>query len=339
MKEIIIHIGSGKTGSSSIQRALFKSLRKNEDQSITYPLILERKSTQIFCFGFSDFDNVPSKMRKQVNNDQKSFKKFQQSIRDEFKAKTKDAETVLVSSEYFFRSTEVEISRLKTFLKSLGFTSFKIILYVRDPRDFYISLVQQSLKKGSKFKLPEDFWYDFKRVIEQWDKAFGHIVVRKFSRDSLVDGDVVADFNHVLDSFGKPVNAKAIKVNESVSAEISQAMQDVFSKVPDSKLSVQQRQSVRKCINTFIKEHVGVGSKSVLKEEYKHIIGNRFKNDILWLDNYYNLKFDMEDNCSVASVSPTNFRDLVTTFDEKLYRPLKDSLEHRVLSTIGKVSF
>lgn len=83
MKKIILHVGSGKTGSSSVQRALYES-RENNSAIFTYPSLLKSVSSQIFRFAFCPSSNTPSNIRGKYFNKHEAYTEYQESIKDSF---------------------------------------------------------------------------------------------------------------------------------------------------------------------------------------------------------------------------------------------------------------
>ena len=99
MKKIILHIGSGKTGSSSIQQALYECRKENE-AIFKYPKLLNFKGSQIFRFAFCPSSNTPSNIKGKYNNQPEAYAEYQESIKKSFISEVKNEEVVVVSSEF-----------------------------------------------------------------------------------------------------------------------------------------------------------------------------------------------------------------------------------------------
>ena len=111
MRKIILHVGSGKTGSTSIQRALYDCRHKNE-AAFSFPLLLEWKNNQVFRFAFCDFTDTPSNIRNKYKDKPQEYKEFQNAIKDAFVKETIDKQLVVVSSEFLFLSSKKEVMKI-----------------------------------------------------------------------------------------------------------------------------------------------------------------------------------------------------------------------------------
>lgn len=184
-RSIVIHIGSGKTGSTSIQKNLYHN-KSNNDQKIFYPTLLEHKTNQIFRFAFCESNKTPSNIRKKYNKKPQEYKKFQCKIIADFLSKTKGYQHVVLSSEFLFLSTDDEIQVIKAFLEEAGFTKLYIVCYVRNPADYYLSVAQQAMKSKSKIPTPSNFGYEISKTLKRWASIDPtRLIVKEFDRKLL----------------------------------------------------------------------------------------------------------------------------------------------------------
>lgn len=225
-RKAIIHIGSGKTGSTSIQASLSKI---ENSKSLYFPKILSYENNQVFRFAFCQLEKTPRNIRLKYENNAQGFAQFQKAIKESFsKACEEIKNDVIISSEFLFLSGRSEVSSIKQFLESLGFNEFHIIAYVRSPDSYYLSVAQQALKTGPQLPQPLNFDYAIKNSLETWltfqPASFN---VREFDRPKLVEGNVVKDFEYLLNGIGiscKLPNAE--NQNQTMSAEATQIIQD-----------------------------------------------------------------------------------------------------------------
>lgn len=129
-------------------------------------------------------------------------------------------------SYYFDPSVAGE---LRDDLESLGFRKFHVVLYVRDPADFYLSRTQQLLK-GSFYPTPVvadpmSYTYGFRRMAETWEQVFpGSVIVRRFPSGQ---GDVIEDFSGLLLKELQITLPRAeVRLNTTVSAEAMVLLQE-----------------------------------------------------------------------------------------------------------------
>ncbi|NKF49423.1 hypothetical protein G3R49_02355 [Shewanella sp. WXL01] len=185
MQKLYLHIGTGKTGSTSIQRTLSK-VRGD------------------FYF-FSDSEN--------------GAKIFDNP--DEFKARLeagREYKKIIYSSEWSYLA---DAAAVKALHESIS-TDFdvEVIIYFRRQDEFEVSRYQQVAKHGDglsrggqgaipTFSAVELNYFD---IAEKWGQFF-NVTVRIFQRSKLVDGDVVLDFASLVGVNVAP--SEVIRANES----------------------------------------------------------------------------------------------------------------------------
>jgi len=222
-RKAIVHIGSHKTGSTSIQKALTANLT-----------ILKEKGYD--CF-FKNQDGTPHI----IGNINPWFTAFPDSIEQGFVLNDKDrlaremsrlSGNTIISSESF--SWIFEKEELQAFRRELSryFDEIKIIVYIRRQDAQIISHHQQGSKDmhlpGNDFygnepaAIPSPqahyrLYLDYDRKISLWADVFGtdNINVRVFDKKSLYKGDAVHDFFHLLGIEG----IEAVKENVSFGFE------------------------------------------------------------------------------------------------------------------------
>ena len=209
---ILLHIGRAKTGTTSIQRTLRENPKVLEASGIYYPSWkgLPIHSTLRQPFRSRSIQNQP----KEVDDARKHWDRIAKQV-----AKRKP-ELLVISHEHFMgidRHSEFRdhIDRL------FPGATVRTLCYLRDPVSGYRSFAQQSFKTRGRCKHPNSFAVHGK--LAQWQDAFGSLVIRPFLRDTLVDGDVVADFvHHGLEDRVTLSNldVKTANVSESLEGEI-----------------------------------------------------------------------------------------------------------------------
>jgi hypothetical protein len=325
-KEIIIHIGSGKTGSTSIQNALFENQTLFEEKMV-YPVTLNKSSNQLFRCAFCELEKAPGNIKSEYKNNIAGFKTFQKNIKEDFEVKTKNSDAVIVSSEFLFSAGEQEVLDIKSYLESLGFNSFKIVVYIRNPSDYYLSLVQQSVKNNPTLPSPENFGYDFKKTIILWREIFENLKVRLFQKGFLVENDVVKDFVSVMNQFGYVLDFKNPKrVNEGLSSELAQILQDIRKQYNPKNINFDKYQLLGREVLKLIEKYASKGSKPILSYDIKDYINFRFQDDLKWLNQEY--LFDLDINSGINKISKvTEFCDLVTDFNPTLYNEMRVEID------------
>jgi hypothetical protein len=102
----------------------------------------------------------------------------------------------------------------------------RLVVYVRNPSDFYLSILQEKLKRHAGVLSPETFQTNFSKTIRHYETVFGcKAIVREFHPTKLIESDIVADF---LDATGLArvdiSNWESVVSNESISPEILLAL-------------------------------------------------------------------------------------------------------------------
>lgn len=330
MKKIILHVGSGKTGSTSIQHALFESKHVNDD-TIKYPNLLNHKSNQIFRFAFCPSSDTPSNIKGKYENDSIGYAEYQDEIKKAFAEDVSGYNTVIISSEFLFLSSKSEVNKIKIFLNDLGFTEIHVIMYLRPPSKYYLSVAQQALKNQSKMPTPDRFRYNLIRAIDNWNTIKpASLTVKEFDRNELYQGDVVKDIELYINSkLGEPIHLNSVKQkNETMSVEGTVILQEYFKVLDKCNFRYDLRMKYIQRAREFVKIAT-VGSKPVLKVDIENYINLKYKNEIEDISSRYNIFNDIV-NISKVNVDYSfdknkmvDFFDIVTKFDIEEYLSLK----------------
>jgi len=165
-KKILIHIGTGKTGSSSIQKTLSIAHEEKRIAPIVYPRILpEYDGHEFLLYAFEDPAKLPRGHYQKYHNSDKGSRYNMELLKSKLEEATFGYENLILSSEYLGRFSPGGIASLKKFLFKAGFNTIKILVYVREPSSYYLSFIQQQLKASCEFTHPDQFRYPFKSMI------------------------------------------------------------------------------------------------------------------------------------------------------------------------------
>lgn len=287
MKKIFIHIGSGKTGSSSIQTALSSYFRdKNID--IVYPAI-EGTGHQNLEVMFRQNNKLSRGLKSKYSNLQ-LLEEYKHSFKYKFNTSLKDTNNAIISSEFLFGFSLREITLFKKHLDDLGFTDYKILAYIRSPESYYLSLIQQKIKASHLIVPPKDFKSDFAKKIQLWQNVFGKssLIVREFNKNTLIKNDVVYDFAELISAFfSKLINLESVSTNESIAAEgmiFLQHYRSIFFKSHNDIFKKESNSLLRELIKV---SHTGIKPK--LKNAYRNLIISNHIEDIKFFQKNYDL--------------------------------------------------
>lgn len=227
---LILHIGTEKTGSTSIQN--FLKSNENQLESLGYylPKIFGKYNHYLFPFAFYESyknDTVVKNLGLSEDNDLYKAKQKDLLKQLENDCKKNNNSTWIITSELISSrlTTLSEIKFLSKFLRS-NFNKIKVVLYLRDPVELYVSFIQEQIKWGHesnsdffKEEIIKKYIYitDYKDLIIKWSSSFNQdeLVLRNYNKKN--DFDVVADFKNFINITEVTNNKYEFFKNESLS--------------------------------------------------------------------------------------------------------------------------
>jgi hypothetical protein len=145
-KEIILHIGSAKTGTTTIQKALYQSADTLLKHGIYYPTISSNHGRKLSTLFSSHPEKMPSNIRlgltkkSELKKANKQCKKTLESYLTNPKIKK-----VIFSGELLFLLRNEEVARLHQWLLQFS-DKITVICCTRNPVDWFTSWAQHRLK-------------------------------------------------------------------------------------------------------------------------------------------------------------------------------------------------
>jgi len=275
MSHLILHIGSHKTGTSSLQSSLLKNKTKLAEHnwhfttrdkfgnSSTFIKSVDKKGRLVRSLS-SDFKNV--------------LKQFQE-------------QNLIISGEHFSLlglNDEGIIKKIQS-LTAKYFKKTTIVIYLRRQDKLALSLKQQAAKGSvqgqmvssqlcghSDKALPEltddmTSYLSFNENVRLWASYFGKesLRVRLFEKEQLVDGDICADFS---DAINLPVKLESLRVNEGVTRQFSLCSHLLIRSNLDPQLVKDVRNTIKKH-PTYSKDKIEVAKADAIN------FYQRFKED------------------------------------------------------------
>lgn len=226
---IILHIGFPKTATTSLQRIFRDNKEPLRKLGVYYPLADEDFKQRCLKDLLVRKGQVEHSLSASASKRLQDLKHL--ILRSNDRA-------VLLSCEELTNELEFELdfqslSKLRNFFSGIGRVIYPVV-YVRNPADYYLSRMQESLKSRPGIIQPKDFQSRMAWVISQYELAFEvPVKVRAFAQDQLFGGGISSDF---WESVRELVNVKAddlaeIHINESLSAEVMYAL-DFLKSIP-----------------------------------------------------------------------------------------------------------
>ena len=229
----VLHIGTEKTGSTFLQRALYK----NE---------IQLKKRAVFLTKSMEYPNnrvLPALFQKEVDDwsfrhgasdmpgHREAVERYLPNIAAELDALQKAEGTVILSSEHCHsRLRDVEaVAALRKFLCKY-FDDITVVCYFRQQysmaRSYYSTLLKGSYTESwetfvSHEVREENYYFNFLKIADVWSEEFGNDACkfRVYDRENLEGGNLFVDFLECigLGSVKSFVNAKLSDYNKSLS--------------------------------------------------------------------------------------------------------------------------
>jgi uncharacterized small protein (DUF1192 family) len=208
LRRAILHIGTEKTGTTTLQHFLATNRAALAARGWVYPRFCgEKNHTGLAAYALDDARRDPIAEPFGVHCAE-DVEPFRARMRAAAAAELDGAPGAIFCSEHCHsRLTDAsEVARLRDFLGGF-FDEVRVCVYLRRQDQVALSLYSTRLKSGAESDRllptpdPEDRYYNYARVLALWEEGFGagNLHVRLFDRRALVGGDVVTDF---LDLWG-----------------------------------------------------------------------------------------------------------------------------------------
>lgn len=322
-KQIFLHIGFLKTGTTSIQNFLFLNSDNLKNEKVFYPND-NRAFQGIFCtslmHGFNP-RNPPAHLRKKFQSDmQNSWEHYLSIFAEE------DYKKMIISCEWFigFCQNENLINRLK-YLKTNILKDFdvKIIIYLRPIASYLKSLYQESVKINDSFSLKFHHYLNNHvsnqtvhirqdNLLKIYSDIFGkeNMLVKEFKGKDFGEKGLIHDFfNTIEEDCDKCSFPKANNLNTSLSKDLLE-IKLLRNKINSIKNNPQTKQKQMKNIIDFV---------SVGEFDYKKL-QQKTNNDIVrtseyiqnnFLESFSVSTFELEDLYSFKNKRAIEYIDIV----------------------------
>jgi len=200
-KQVIIHVGTDKTGSTSIQKA-FGSMReplRRRGLAAYLPGDVHPMLGSAFCaepesYVFNRNIGIADRAKIETRD-----KRYLVEVEDFIKS-AKNCETLVASYEGFMHLPDEALEGLHKWGKRYA-DSVIAVMYVRQPHSYAVSAMGQNVRMGKEpcpnGRIPT---HNFPEKVGRLIKVFGRdsVMVRSFEADQLVGNDVVLDFLSIV---------------------------------------------------------------------------------------------------------------------------------------------
>ncbi|KZY41210.1 hypothetical protein A3731_12265 [Roseovarius sp. HI0049] len=223
---LFLHIGTGRTGTQSLQDFLKKNSEQLAMNGVYYPLTEGKNHHNALALPVCG-DRPPRYLMHRYGNDvEKNLKAFHDYFDDiEAKIRKVDPDNVILTSEFLGREFKPELGQPLFDRLTALFDRISVVVYFRSPASYYLSAALQTLKASGILKPPAK--QTARKILESYDPLGAELILREYKREALVNGDVCEDFISVVapDLVGK-LPAPSREKNETLSAEVMSIIQD-----------------------------------------------------------------------------------------------------------------
>jgi hypothetical protein len=221
----ILHLGSEKTGTSSVQKYFGLHREALLRQGIWYPRSFANPAAHVHL------KLSRAAIAGSLNDDAAEVVQFRN---EHEKAKKAGAVTAVFSSE-FFHSEMREVAALERLREFLGkfFDRFQLVYYARRQDQMLASMHSTAVKGGwttdpsalSVYESKGHYYFDHSAVCDMWSSKFGleNLTCRIYEREKLAGGDIVDDFTRIV-GVNRRVDDHRVSANESMSFETMSAL-------------------------------------------------------------------------------------------------------------------
>lgn len=291
--KIILHMGLPKTGTTSLQNALFASRDKLRKRDVVYPDGgAARENHKLLTVLCHPPEMVVQNIRFLFDHDDARMRRAAVAMWDATKKEVERArpKLLILSSEHLSSNVSPEsLQKLRDLLTPLS-SDVAPVVYFREAAAHFGSNAQQRVKNGRPIE-PID-GTSLQREVSMIEEAFGApITACVADRDQLIDGDIVTDF---LARFVAPVVGEIeiapVRLNESISAEVL-AIMERFRKLryPNHVGPMPDHFSLRTILSRLERDSGRTGNPRLRPEVAAAV--RRASLDTLWLRDRYGVTF------------------------------------------------
>lgn len=289
MSTLHLHIGSGKTGTTSIQEVFHANRKQLKEQGFIYPGPNPDHHLLFFASDAPRKDWARTYKGLEQKKLQAVLNQYFSKLRQDLKS---DCDQI-ISTEYLFISNPEYVQNIASFLKEY-FDKIIVYVFVREPVSFYRSHQQQILKARSYIASPFKYKYDFKGTVEAWSEYFD-IQLLKYEK-GLNSCETLCDLIGI-DFDG--LHQKEKRTKKSVSIE-QMALLEKIQRHYYTQIDNQLNGKIH--LKTLVHITAPFTHKADLQDWVKSIIYNNHREDLEWLNKNYGINF-IEDYPTIDELS------------------------------------
>lgn len=276
----IVHIGTEKTGTTSIQKFLFqnrKKLRNGGFHFLQSAGSTNNRALPAYFIAEHLYDDFYRDEGILTLEAKTAFRKqFLKNFEHEIGSLPRTVRTVVISSEHFHSRirTANQMEQVHQFLTTY-FDDIRIICYLRDQASTCASYYSTALKSGNRATFmefykrctPENYYYNYNQVLSNWANYFGSeaLDVSVFSKKSFLNNSLLDDFTAKLaPKFVGALNREVEIENESITFVGQSLTRGLNLAFPVRTLSPELARLRQKCMASIYQKYRGTGRQPSL---------------------------------------------------------------------------
>jgi hypothetical protein len=297
----ILHIGTEKTGTTSLQNFLVINRQALSQHGYLYPRSAGPKGYRTLAAAAYDSDRRDDLTKNLGIRSDAALRSYQASVLAQLRAElqqTSGIDTTIFSSEHFQSrlTRESELQRLKDIVAQLGFSEVSVLVYLRNPVEIANSLYTTSVRKGSTAGNPPGpdnaYWRnicDHRETLVRWREVFGRdaIVPRIYNLTESVNDSTIDDF---MTRIGLPLSQTSFvmpeRKNEGMTHTGLEILRRVNRQVPVF-MDDGTPNRMRKGIEKVFAAHMTFGKKYGLPETLRRQYEEAFLDSNEWVRAEY----------------------------------------------------
>jgi|ERR1051326_7808286 hypothetical protein len=302
---VILHIGTEKTGTSTIQRFLQINSLLLAEMGVLIPnspygsMPSHRKLPAYARNPALPLDDV----QLQVIPSEKDRLTFYKTFEEEFfnECCQSGYHTVILSSEHCSSrlKTQEDISRLKALLDRIGKT--QILIYLRRQDQLLLSSYATAVRLGDTrpLTLPcsdeEKERFRYRKLIIRWAAEFGrdNMIVRVFSPPRFKNGDLVHDFFDAIDLEIPKSAQNVLDENKSIDAKMLEFLRLFNNFLPHMGVHTGFKPDPRQGNIISILDNISKGDKLLLPTDQVRNFLREFEEGNRWIAReFFNIEND-----------------------------------------------
>lgn len=243
----ILHIGTEKTGTTTLQRFLAHNRSALRQTGCVFPSTLGSLSNRFLATYAMEDDRSDDGRKRLAIATAADLQRHRQDVEDALQEEAThgDGSVLLLSSEHCHSRLvhESEVRRLHSLLARVC-NDLSVIVYLRPQHELAISLYSTALRVGysGRSVLPRATarmpYYNYDRLLDRWATVFGEadVVPRIFCRKELSQGDICADFLELCGLDGRSL-VHAPDTNRALSGEAQAFLERMNALLPAAQRS------------------------------------------------------------------------------------------------------